>query len=103
MSAEFSYALDLFEESTVAAFARRLDRVLAAVIADPDVPIGDIDLLAPQEQHQVLSGWNDTAHDVPSQHTLVSLFRAQVEATPDAVALVCADESLTYAELSARV
>ncbi|WP_280227474.1 non-ribosomal peptide synthetase, partial [Nocardia farcinica] len=101
MSAEFSYALDLFEEPTVAAFARRLDRVLAAVVADPDVPIGDIDLLAPEEHARVLVDWNDTAHEVPAA-TLVSLFYAQVEATPDAVALVYADEQLTYRELRER-
>ncbi|WP_157115916.1 non-ribosomal peptide synthetase, partial [Nocardia puris] len=101
MSAEFSYALDLFDEPTVAAFARRLDRILAAVIADPDVPLGDIDLLAPEEHAQVLVDWNDTAHAVPPA-TLVSLFEAQVAATPDAVALVYGAEELTYRELRER-
>ncbi|WP_245910083.1 non-ribosomal peptide synthetase, partial [Nocardia amikacinitolerans] len=101
MSAEFSYALDLFDEPTVAAFARRLDRILAAVIADPDVPIGDIDLLAPEEHAQVLVDWNDTDRAVPAE-TLVSLFDAQAAATPDAMALVYEDEQLTYRELQER-
>ncbi|MGV9614814.1 amino acid adenylation domain-containing protein, partial [Nocardia xishanensis] len=101
MSAEFSYALDLFDESTVAGFARRLDRILAAVIADPDVPIGDIDLLATEEHAQVLVDWNDTANAVPAE-TLVSLFDKQAAAGPDATALVYEDEQLTYRELQER-
>ncbi|MFD4430584.1 amino acid adenylation domain-containing protein, partial [Nocardia sp. NPDC058497] len=101
MSAEFSYALDLFEESTVAAFARRLDNIFAAIVADPEVSVGDIDLLAPEEHAQVLVDWNDTAREVPAG-TLVSLFDAQVERTPDAVALVFENESLSYRELQER-
>ncbi|MEU4344825.1 amino acid adenylation domain-containing protein, partial [Nocardia sp. NPDC023852] len=97
MSAEFSYALDLFDEATVAVFARRLDRILAAVTADPSMPVGDIDVLAPEERARVLAGWNDTARPLPGG-TLVSLFDAQVAATPDAVALVFGDERLTYRE-----
>ncbi|WP_036528987.1 non-ribosomal peptide synthetase, partial [Nocardia sp. CNY236] len=102
MSAEFSYALDLFDEPTVAAFAQRLDRVLAAVTADPDVVIGDIDLLAPEERARLLSEVNDTAREVPAQ-TLASLFDAQVAATPEAIALEFADERWTYRELHERV
>ncbi|MEV6428724.1 amino acid adenylation domain-containing protein, partial [Nocardia sp. NPDC051463] len=101
MSAEFSYALDLFDEATVAGFARQLDRILAAAIADPEVPVGDIDLLAPQERAQVLVDWNDTAHAVPAE-TLVSLFENQVRRSPDAVALVFEGEQLTYAEFAGR-
>src|SRR5690606_39128125 len=82
MSAEFSYALDLFDEPTVAEFARRLDRVLAAITADPTIAIGDIDLLATEERAKVLTDWNDTAYPVPDA-TLVSLFERQAAATPD--------------------
>ncbi|OQS16456.1 non-ribosomal peptide synthetase, partial [Nocardia donostiensis] len=102
MSAEFSYALDLFDESTVAAFARRLDRVLALVTAHPDVPLGDIDLLSVDERALVLTEWNDTAHPVPDE-TLVSLFATQAAATPGAVAVVFEGEQLSYAEFAARV
>ncbi|WP_040695684.1 non-ribosomal peptide synthetase, partial [Nocardia vinacea] len=105
MSAEISYALDLFDEDTVAAFARRLDRILAAIIADPTVPIGDIQLLDDQETALAVVGWNDTEHDLLPRRqpgrtprrsgvrkggglTLVGEFAAQAAATPDAVAIV---------------
>ena len=43
------YATDLFDADTVTAFGDRFVRVLAAVVADDTVPVGEIDLLAPAE------------------------------------------------------
>ncbi|MEV6274031.1 non-ribosomal peptide synthase/polyketide synthase [Nocardia sp. NPDC051832] len=105
--AEFGYATDLFDERTVEYFAERFVRVLDAVIADQTAPVGAIDLLAAAESDRILESWNDTAHPVDANTTLVSLLDATVAATPDGVALV-GDEpagrvELTYAELDARV
>ena len=94
-------ASDITLDEPRTAFARRLDNIFAAIVADPEVFVGDIDLLAPEEHAQVLVDWNDTAHAVP-QGTLVSLFDAQVERTPDAVALVFEQEELSYRELQER-
>ncbi|MGV9668918.1 amino acid adenylation domain-containing protein, partial [Nocardia niigatensis] len=110
MAAEFSYALDLFDEPTVASFARRFARVLELVAADPMAPVGDLDLLAPEERRRVLTDWNATGFDVIAAAglpngiapTLISMFEAQAADSPDAVALVFEDERLTYRELSER-
>nr|WP_328289559.1 non-ribosomal peptide synthetase [Nocardia aurantiaca] len=108
MAAEFSYALDLFDAATVAELAARFQRTLAAVTAAPVVPVGDLALFSAAERQRVLGDWNATAFDVAATlpegaaATLVSRFDAQVAATPDAVALVFADETLTYRELSER-
>ena len=48
-----------------------------------------------------LCDWNDTGREIPPA-TLPELFAGQAAQTPDAVALVFNDESLTYAELDAR-
>ncbi len=103
-----TYATDLFDRETVEGFAERFSRVLAAVVADSTVPVGDIDILADTERTDVLTTWNDTGHPVEQAATLGSLLRRTVAATPGAVALV-ADlpggerAELSYAELGARV
>ncbi|MFE3984427.1 amino acid adenylation domain-containing protein [Nocardia tengchongensis] len=108
MAAEFSYAMDLFDAATVAELAARFQRVLAAVTADPAAPVGDLAIFSAGERQRVLNDWNATAFDVAATlpegaaATLVSRFDAQVAATPDAVALVFADETLTYRELAER-
>ncbi|WP_197696539.1 non-ribosomal peptide synthetase [Nocardia terpenica] len=102
--AELTYATDLFDAATAASFAERYARILGAVTADPDAPVGDIDLMSGEERSRILGEWNATAHELPgASRDLVSLFEAQAAATPDAVALVFEDEQLTYGEFAARV
>ena len=95
------YATDLFERASVEAMTARLIRLLAAAVADPDRPIGSLDILSPDERRTILYDWNDTARAVPSA-TLPELFAAQVKTTPAAIAVVFEDTSLTYGELDAR-
>ncbi|MBF4999673.1 non-ribosomal peptide synthase/polyketide synthase, partial [Nocardia sp. BSTN01] len=108
ITAEFVYATDLFDGETIAGFAGRLVRVLSAVVAEPAARVGDIDLLAPAEAARELRGWNNTARHLPVRRegatTLLADFHAQVEQTPDAVAVVDpeAGVTLTYAEFAAR-
>ncbi|MBF6192811.1 amino acid adenylation domain-containing protein, partial [Nocardia beijingensis] len=88
-------------------FVARLSRILAAVVADANIPVGEIELLSDAERHDVLTAWNDTTHSVEPA-TLGTLLRRTAAATPGAVALV-ADlpggerAELSYAELAARV
>ncbi|ROP35964.1 amino acid adenylation domain-containing protein [Saccharothrix texasensis] len=96
------YREDLFDAGTARSLAERLVRVLAAATADPDVRLGDVDLLGDDERDRVLVAWNDTERSVPDT-TLPALFTAQARRTPDAVALIADGERLTYAGLDARI
>ncbi|GAA5043783.1 amino acid adenylation domain-containing protein [Nocardia callitridis] len=102
LSAMFTYAVDLFDETTVADFAARLRRVLRAVAADPDRAVGDIDLLALVERDRILHEWNDTHTPVP-QELLLDGYRRTVAAHPDAIAVSYEGVELTYAEFDAKV
>ncbi|WP_239134610.1 AMP-binding protein, partial [Rugosimonospora africana] len=96
------YATDLYDESTMLQFLTRLQRLLHAVVADPDQLITEIDLLGERERHQVLVEWNDTTHPVDPV-TLPDLFERQVTASPEAVAVVCGDQRVSYRQLAGRV
>ncbi|MGB8943987.1 MAG: condensation domain-containing protein, partial [Streptomyces sp.] len=92
---------DLFDAITAAGLAHRLETLLRAVVAEPDVPVSRVELLGADERQQVLAGWNDTAN--PVEHgTLPALFEAQVARTPDAAAVIHDGATLSYAELDAR-
>ncbi|WP_271730151.1 AMP-binding protein, partial [Aquimarina algiphila] len=60
------------------------------------------DYLSSLERKQLLSDFNDTDVSYPVDMTVVDLFESQVLKTPDAVALVFADQQLTYRELNER-
>ncbi|MBF6484426.1 amino acid adenylation domain-containing protein, partial [Nocardia otitidiscaviarum] len=98
-----TYATDLFDERTVAGFVERLNRLLAAVVADSAARVGDIDLLAPAERAELLHTRNDTAHRVEAT-TLAALLDRSVNTVPGAIALIGPDgDTVSYAELSKRV
>ncbi|WP_322755008.1 non-ribosomal peptide synthetase, partial [Frankia sp. Cas3] len=73
----------------------------AAVNGGPDIPFVDLDVLGERERRRLVVERNDTAPEVPAT-SIPELFAAQATLTPDAVALVCAGEELSYAELDAR-
>ncbi|MGH7628126.1 MAG: condensation domain-containing protein, partial [Gemmatimonadales bacterium] len=95
------YASDLFDAEGIEALFARWVRLLEAVVADPDRPIGQIDILSAGERHRLLLDYNDTAQPVPPT-SLPGLFQAQVQASPEATAVIFEDAALTYAQLNAR-
>nr|WP_280271782.1 non-ribosomal peptide synthetase [Nocardia wallacei] len=95
------YATELFDRSTVEAMAQRWVRLLRLVVADPDVPVGSMDVLGSDERELVLRRWNDTPVAVPDT-TLVGLFEDRAALCPDAVAVVCDETEVTYRELDTR-
>ncbi|WP_431934557.1 condensation domain-containing protein, partial [Nonomuraea jabiensis] len=92
------YAADLFNSSTMEAFAARLVGLLGSLTAQPDICVDQVDVLTVEERHQILVEWNGVAQEI-APTTLPELFQVQVQHTPDAVALVFGDIELTYAEL----
>ncbi|MEV4312841.1 amino acid adenylation domain-containing protein [Actinocrispum sp. NPDC049592] len=93
------YRSDLFSQETIEQITDAMVAVLGAMVIDR--PVGTIDVLDAASRERVLVSWNDTALPV-SVHTVPELFEAQVQATPDAIAVVAGDVSLTFAELNAR-
>jgi amino acid adenylation domain-containing protein len=98
----FEYSTDLFSEETVVRLERHFRRLLEGIAADPDQRISELPLLDADECQQILVEWNDTEVSYPRDRCLQQLFEAQVERTPDAVAVAFLHEELTYAELNRR-
>ncbi|WP_157536742.1 non-ribosomal peptide synthetase [Kitasatospora mediocidica] len=102
ISATLGYAMDLFDRGTACALAERLVRLLVAVVGDPEVPVGSVELLGGVERELVLSGWNDTGHAVGDGRMLSEIFEEHVRSAPGARALVHGEGVLSFGELNAR-
>ncbi|MFI0789780.1 amino acid adenylation domain-containing protein [Streptomyces lydicus] len=101
VSGVLKYATDLFDRTTAETLVARWIRLLEQVVARPDRPIGEAEVLLDGERTQLLREWNDTAAELPAP-TVVDLFTERAHAAPDAVAVVCGEQSLSYGELNAR-
>jgi hypothetical protein len=94
------YATDLFDEPTIALFARRLERVLAEVVADPRIPVADIEIAAAAPvAPTVCPPVEDEAEPALG---VVEQFTAAVEEDPEAPALETDDDEVSYGELDQR-
>ncbi|HVG07975.1 MAG TPA: amino acid adenylation domain-containing protein, partial [Thermoanaerobaculia bacterium] len=91
----------LFDSVTIERWLGHLETLLDAAAARPEARLGDLPLLGAAECHQLLLEWSDTAALRPAA-CLHELFERQVRRTPRHVAVSCAGEVLTYAELDER-
>ena len=102
LKCHFEYSTDLFDEATIARLAGHWQVLLAGIVANPNLPMSTLPLLTEQERQQILVEWNTTQTEYPLEQSLHQLFETQVERTPEAVAVVCEGEQLSYQELNAR-
>lgn len=77
-------------------------QLFASIAANPQQKIGELTLLTPAERQQLLVEWNATGREYPRETSLAGLVEAQVERTPDAIAVVCGEQKLTYRLLNER-
>jgi amino acid adenylation domain-containing protein len=94
------YATDLFDAGTIGRMIGHFGTLLEGIAADPDRRISALPLLSEAERHRIVVEWNDTATEYPRDKCIHHLFEEQVERTPDAVAVICGDRSLTYRALN---
>nr|QEO73764.1 AMP-dependent synthetase and ligase [uncultured bacterium] len=101
LKASLQYNTDLFDAETVARMVGHFETLLGGIVADDTRRLAELGLLTAPEERRLLVELNDTERDYPSG-CMHELFEAQAARTPDAVALVCGDERLTYRELNER-
>ena len=96
------YDSTIFDESTVSRMLGQLETLLGEFIKKPESRLCELSLLTSEERRHILLEWNQTKVPVPLSAGVHAFIEAQVERTPDAIAVICGDESLSYQELNRR-
>ncbi|MEY9946724.1 amino acid adenylation domain-containing protein [Kitasatospora sp. GAS1066B] len=96
------YSTDLFEAPTMHRLAEHFQHLLTAATARPQTRLSELELLGAAERRRILVDWNDTATAYPDTATLHSLFEERVACDPDATAVTCGEETLTYRQVNER-
>ena len=99
---QMEYNPQFYKSSTVQRYLRFFNHLLEAAITSPVTLVDDLQLLSPDEQQQILRDWNDTAVDFGPFIPVQEIFLRQAVITPRAIAVLCADISYTYFDLSIR-
>ncbi|HBL59457.1 MAG TPA: non-ribosomal peptide synthetase [Cyanobacteria bacterium UBA8803] len=101
LSIEIEYSCQRFDAATITRMLGHLQTLLEGMVANSNQRLKDLQILTDAERYQLLVEGNDTQADYSETVCIHELFEAQVEQTPDAIAVVFKDQQLTYRELNA--
>ncbi|MHC4621169.1 MAG: non-ribosomal peptide synthetase, partial [Planctomycetota bacterium] len=99
---QLEFSRDLFEVETATPIVAHFQNLLTGIAADPDSRISDLPLLGEAEREQMLSTWNATVAEFPQEKCIHQLVETQAALMPQASALACESQHLTYAQLDQR-
>jgi len=92
------YNSDLFERQTADRMIERFTLLAGAFAENPHLDIATPEITTGEER-TLLDAWNDTGTSLEASATIDGLIRRQARATPEATALICGEQQLTYADL----
>jgi amino acid adenylation domain-containing protein len=102
LSGAIEYSTALFDASTIERMAGHFVALLDTLTADANRSLGELPMLTGAEHEQVVREWNATAEPVPVVGGVHELIAERAARTPDAVAVVCGEDVVDYAELMGR-
>ncbi|MDT8977089.1 amino acid adenylation domain-containing protein [Paenibacillus sp. chi10] len=96
------YNTDLFGSATVERFSRQFLNMLDQIIADEKRPIADFSLHSEQEAAALLAEYSNEQPELLPDKTITEWFEQTAARWPEALAVTCGKESITYRELEHR-
>ncbi|QBX40839.1 amino acid adenylation domain-containing protein [Pseudomonas fluorescens] len=100
--AELTYATDLFDVETIERLAQHWTHLLQGIVADSAQRIAELPLHDAAERAATLQQWNPAIRDFPSEQCLHQRIQQQAARAPQAIAVSCAGQALSYCELNSR-
>ena len=99
LSVGFEYSSDLFEETQIIRMARHYMKVLENVLIFPEKKLEEYQLITLEEKNSFLAQFKETENKYLNNQSIQQIFEEQVQANPDAIALVIGDKNITYRQL----
>ncbi|MCY9733596.1 amino acid adenylation domain-containing protein [Paenibacillus alvei] len=98
----FDFNAEVFDKDSIERLKGHLVHLLEQVTDNPEITVGELELVTEAEKADLLGRFNDTTTEFPRRKTLNQLFEEQAELYPDNVAAVMNERQLTYRELNER-
>ncbi|WP_340028287.1 amino acid adenylation domain-containing protein [Paenibacillus sp. FSL H7-0940] len=99
----FDFNAEVFDKDSIERLKGHLVHLLEQVTDNPEITVGELELVTEAEKADLLGRFNDTKTEFPRGQTLIQLFEEQAEYIPDAAAISMNEQEMTYRELNERV
>ncbi len=101
-SGALKYNTDLFEAPDIRKMIEHFKNLLTGIVSHPDELISELQLLSDSERDLMINKWNETDFNFEEFDCVHKMIEKQTIETPDSIAVVFEDTSLTYSELNSR-
>jgi amino acid adenylation domain-containing protein/thioester reductase-like protein len=102
LMAAFEYDVNLFSAEVIQHLARCFQTLVESAVNSPENSIDKLEILHESDRQLLLVEFNNTQTDFLANKCFHQLFAEQVALTPENIAVVFAEQKLTYAELNTR-
>lgn len=102
LGASLQYNTDLFHRETAVRMLNHFQRLIKAVVEDPDRTLSSYTFLSDEEIYRLTNEWNRTETVYPEMEPVHRLIEKQAAQTPDATALVFKDRHISYETLDRK-
>ena len=96
------YSTDLYRAETIERMISLYINLLESIASSPDGQVARLTMLSDVEEQTLLVDFNATAAAYSKDKNIVTLFEEQAAKTPEATAVICEKEQLTYKDLNER-
>lgn len=99
---DFDFHKDVFDEELQSLAIQHFLKVLDSFLEEKNQQISRIELLSANQKQLILNEFNQKIANFATKKTIFQLFELQAQKTPDLIAVVFKDQSLTYAQLNTK-
>lgn len=96
----WDYASDLFAEGTIVRMAEHFAQLINAIANEPEQKLSKLSILTQSERQQILNDFNGRTVNYRGEVCIHQRFETQAHLTPEAIAVVGDNLSLTYQQLN---
>ncbi|MBO5333941.1 MAG: amino acid adenylation domain-containing protein, partial [Clostridia bacterium] len=94
------YRTSYFNEQEIEIMLKSIVALVEDAVENPGKCINKLEMISDDEKQKLLNDFNNTTVDYVKDKYIHTLFEEQAEKTPDKIALVACDKTLTYRELN---
>lgn len=102
LSISYDYKINKYSENDILDLHSKLFNIINQVIKTPDIKIDDIELLSEKERAEIVYGFNKTEKSYDKNKSIAELFEEQAKKTPNNIAVVFENQTITYKDLNER-
>jgi len=98
----YDYLIDKYNADDIEDMHERIENMIMQVTENNDILLNQIEIITNDEKNKIIYEFNKTDLDYDKSITIVDMFEEQVKKTPDNIAVVFEEKSITYKELNEK-